>query len=80
MINKHTLVPRRTFLRHGIGVSALFLLVPQKCSIFLSKRLDRSISTGADTKDHLLLNVAQRYGSEFGDIKSKVRRISHGRV
>ena len=80
MINKHTLVPRRTFFRQGIVVSVLFLLVPTKWSLFLSKRLDMCTNIGADTKDDLLLNVVQRYGSEFGDIMPQVRRIDHGRV
>ncbi len=80
MINKFTLVPRRTFLRQGIGVSALFFLMPQKWSFFLSKRMDKSPNTGADTKDDLLLDVVQRYGSEFGEIKPHGRRIDHVRV
>jgi len=80
MINKFTPVSRRKFLRQGIGVSALFLLIPQKLPFFLSKRFDRSKSTSADSKDAKLLVVVQRYGSEFGAIKPQGRRINHGRV
>jgi hypothetical protein len=80
MINKFTPVSRRKFLRQGIGVSALFLLMPKKLPFFLSKRFDRSTYTSADSKDDLLLVVAQKYGSEFGDIKPQGRRINHGRV
>ena len=81
MINKHTFVSRRTFLRQGIGVSALFLILPlSRWSFFRSKRLDRGINDVSDSKDDLLLNVAQKYGSEFGDINPQGRRINHGRV
>jgi len=79
MTNKYTLVPRRMFLRQGIGMSALFLLIPRKLSFFLSMRLDRSSNTCADSKENLIL-IVQRYGSEFGDIKPQGRRSSHGRV
>ena len=80
MINKFKPVSRRKFLRQGIGVSALFFLIPQKLPFFLSKSFGRSTSAGADSKDDLLLVIAQRYGSEFGAIKPQGRRINHGRV
>lgn len=71
MTNLFTPVSRRNFLQLGIGVSALFLIIPQKFSIFLSKHFTGNTRTETDSKYAV---IAQRYGSEFGDIKAQGRR------
>jgi len=80
MITKFNLVPRRKFLRQGIGVSALFFLVPREVVAFLTKPFNRNKHSGADSCADVLLAVTQRYGAEFGDIKPHGRKVTYGRV
>lgn len=79
MTDKYMLLPRRAFLQKGIGMYALFLLMPRKLLFFLMKLLKTSPNSCDDSKERLI-QIAQRYGSEFGDIKPQGRRNNHGCV
>lgn len=80
MIQRLNPLPRRSFLQKGIGVSALFLLKPEKLSFILSQPAHEPADDSIDAKDDVFPFVVQRYGSEFGDVKPSRGRQGYGRV